>query len=304
VNPRRRAVSALLASLALLGAGAAPAPYVQSIEAWRQEREQKLRAEDGWLAVAGLFWLREGANRFGTGADNDAVLPSGSAPARAGTVTLRGGRVTLRLEPGAAAALRGEPVSESELKPDGDDVVTLGRLRLSVIKRSGRYGLRVRDADHARRRGFEGLAWYPVDESYRVRARFVPAAGPRTIEVVNVLGDLLAMPSPGHVEFTLHGRAMRLEPVLEEDSPQLFFIFRDATAGRSTYPAGRYLYADPPRDGAVTLDFNKAYSPPCAFTDFATCPLPPPGNRLAVAVEAGEKNPAHHLRRGEREGRR
>ena len=284
-----RASRAALALPAALVLGAAPVewPYRASVEAWRAEREAKLRAEDGWLAVTGLHWLREGKNTLGTADGNDIVLPAGSAPARAGTLTLGGGRVTLGLADG-------ERRPEREIAPESGDVVALGRLRLSVIERSGRLGLRVRDPDAARRRGFAGLAWYPIDESYRVRARFVPARGTRTIEVANVLGDLLRMPSPGHVEFTLRGRALRLEPVLEAGSPRLFFIFRDATAGRQTYPAGRSLYAEPPDGGLVTLDFNQAYSPPCAFTDFATCPLPPLQNRLAVAVEAGEKDPSRH----------
>jgi uncharacterized protein len=290
VSGRSRAAAALLVSLASLGASPPPPSYRESIESWRQEREKKLRAEDGWLAVAGLFWLREGDNRVGSGADNEVVLPADAAPARAGTLVLHDGRVMFRAAPGLEAASVG---AERELKPDSKDVVTLGRLRLSVIERSGRYGLRVRDPENARRRGFAGLAWYPVDSTYRVEARFVPAPAPRSLEIVNVLGDLLKMPSPGHVEFTLQGRALRLEPVLEEGSPELFFIFRDTTAGRETYPAGRYLYAQPPQEGRVTLDFNKAYSPPCAFTDFATCPLPPQGNRLPIAVRAGEKRPAH-----------
>lgn len=291
VTRRAGAPLALLAAAALLGAGPPSSAYRDGIEAWRTERERKLRAEDGWLAVAGLFWLRDGVNRLGSGSDNDIVLPAG--PARAGTLTLRDGRVTLRLEPGGVATSKNERVTERDLKPDSDDVVALDRLRLSVIQRSGRYGVRVRDPQSARRRSFEGLRWYPVDESRRVVARFVPAAAKRTLQVANVLGDVLEMPSPGHVEFTLGGRALRLDPVLEEGSPQLFFIFRDTTAGRETYPAGRYVYAEPPRDGTVTLDFNKAYSPPCAFTDFATCPLPPLQNRLPLAVEAGEKKPAH-----------
>ncbi|HVR71668.1 MAG TPA: DUF1684 domain-containing protein [Vicinamibacteria bacterium] len=288
-----RAGQAALALTAALALGAAPVPatYRASVEAWRAEREAKLRAEDGWLAVAGLFWLRQGANSLGTLPGNDIVLPAGSAPARAGTLTLRDGRVMLRLARGVTAAGAGHS-PEREIAPDGDEVVALGRLRLSVIERSGRHGLRVRDPESPRRRGFSGLAWYPVDESFRVAARFVPAAQ-RTIGVANVLGDVLEMPSPGQVEFTLRGRALRLDPALEVGSPRLFFIFRDTTAGRDTYPAGRYLYAEPPADGVVTLDFNRAYSPPCAFTDFATCPLPPPQNRLSVAVEAGEKKPPH-----------
>jgi uncharacterized protein (DUF1684 family) len=274
--------SAAAGVLALALAGAAPAPYREAIQGWRAERETKLRAEEGWLAVAGLFWLRDGEYRLGTAAGSDLVLPAGAAPAQAGRLSVGGRRVVFHPPDGGASR---------ELRPDSEDVVQSGRLRLSLIERGGRLGLRVRDPESPRRRSFTGLQWYPVDESYRVTARFVPAAAPRTIGIPNVLGDVIEMPSPGHVEFTLRGRALRLDPVLEGDAPELFFIFRDRTAGKTTYGAGRFLYADPPKDGRVTLDFNKAYSPPCAFTDFATCPLPPRQNRLALAVEAGEKDP-------------
>jgi hypothetical protein len=288
------AALALVAALGLLGAAPPLDTYRATIDTWRAEREAGLRSEDGWLAVAGLFWLRAGANRLGVAADNEIVLPAGSAPARAGTLTPKDGRVFVRLEPGVAATVGALPVTERELRsdePGPPDVLVLGRLRLSVIERSGRLGLRVKDPDSARRRAFTGLRWYPVDASYRVQGRFVPAAGKRTLAVPNVLGDVLDMPSPGHVEFTLQGRALRLDPVLEQGSEQLFFIFRDTTAGKETYGAGRFLYADPPAGGAVTLDFNRAYSPPCAYTDFATCPLPPKQNRLSVAIAAGEKQP-------------
>jgi uncharacterized protein len=295
VRVAARTTLAFTATLAVLGAAPAPDAYRSAVETWRAEREAGLRGDDGWLAVAGLFWLRPGANRFGADAENEIVLPAGSVPPRAGALTLQDGRVRVRLEPGVDASVGGVAVaSERELKsdhPGAPDVLALGRLRLTVIERSGRLGLRVKDPDNARRRGFAGLRWYPVDASYRVRGRFVPASGPRTIAVPNVLGDVLEMPSPGHVEFALHGRALRLDPVLEDDSPQLFFIFRDTTAARETYGAGRFLYADPPAGGTVTLDFNRAYSPPCAYTDFATCPLPPPQNRLDVAIAAGEKTP-------------
>lgn len=289
-----RTALAVVAALGAMGAAPAPGAYHATIDTWRAQREATLRSEDGWLAVAGLFWLRAGDNRLGVAADNEIVLPAGSGPPRAGILTLKDGRVFVRLEPGVAATVGGLPVSERELRPDEPgpaDVFALGRLRLTIIERSGRHGLRVKDPENARRRAFTGLRWYPVDESYRVQGRFVPAAGRRTVAVPNVLGDLLEMPSPGHVEFTLHGRALRLDPVLEEGSAQLFFIFRDATAGKETYGAGRFLYADPPAGGTVTLDFNRAYSPPCAYTDFATCPLPPKQNRLNVAIAAGEKQP-------------
>ena len=271
----------VVVAAALIGAAPPPA-YREAIEAWRAEREKKLRAEEGWLAVAGLFWLRDGEQRLGAAPGNDVVLPAGAAPAQAGRLTVRSRRVTFHPSDGGAPR---------ELRPDSEDVVPSGRLRLSVIERGGRLGLRVRDPESPRRRAFTGLPWYPVDESYRVTGRFVPAPKKRTLGIPNVLGDVIEMPSPGHVEFTLRGRALRLDPVLEGDAPELFFIFRDQTAGQTTYGAGRFLYADPPRDGVVTLDFNKAYSPPCAFTEFATCPLPPRQNRLALAVEAGEKDP-------------
>jgi uncharacterized protein (DUF1684 family) len=162
-----------------------------------------------------------------------------------------------------------------------------------VIERGGRFALRVKDPESARRRSFRGLDWFPVRESYRVTARFVPYEPPKAIPIANVLGTVEPMPSPGYVVFSLNGREFHLDPVLEDPAAkELFFIFRDETAGKQTYPAGRFLYADLPKDGRVVLDFNKAYSPPCAFTSFATCPLPPRQNRLDVRIEAGEKRPA------------
>jgi uncharacterized protein (DUF1684 family) len=294
---RRSTGLPLVAAIALVAAAPSAKDYRQTIETWRRERETRLKAPEGWLAVAGLFWLREGPNRFGTDRANDVVLPAKSAPARAGVITLASGRTSLRLEPGVVATVDGHPVTERDLRPDTTgkpDVLRLGRLRLSVIERGGRHGLRLWDPDNPRRRAFTGLRWYPVDEAYRVTARFVPGPPGRTISIANVLGQVEEMPSPGHVEFTLRGERLRLEPVLEQGSPELFFIFRDRTAGKQTYAAGRFLYADPPRDGVVVLDFNKAYSPPCAYTDFATCPLPPKQNRLPVAIAAGERKPLGH----------
>jgi uncharacterized protein (DUF1684 family) len=142
---------------------------------------------------------------------------------------------------------------------------------------------------------FTGLRWFPVQEDYRVEGRFVPYTSAKTIAVPNILGQVEEMPSPGYVAFTIGGREVRLDPVLEEPgASELFFIFRDQTTGKETYPAGRFLYAAMPKDGRVTLDFNKAYSPPCAFTPFATCPLPPKQNRLPVRIEAGEMHSGHH----------
>jgi uncharacterized protein (DUF1684 family) len=272
--------------------------YAAEVQAWRTQRETRLRAEGGWLALAGLFWLKEGANSFGAGPGNDVVLPAGAAPARAGVFERQGGRVTVRMAPGVEASLAGTPVESAEVRSDAagtPDVLAVGRLRLQVIDRSGRLGIRVRDPQSPVRLGFKGLSWFPVDASWRVTGRFVPHGQPRTLELADVTGSVQKMTAPGYVVFTHGGRELRLEPVLEAaDAKELFFIFRDATSGHGTYGAGRYLYAPLPRDGQVVLDFNKAYSPPCAYTRFATCPLPPRQNRLAVRVQAGEKYSGSH----------
>lgn len=262
----------LLAAAALAASG----DWLGELRQWRERREASLKADGGWLTVAGLFWLREGANAFGTGADNAIVLPEGSAPERAGVFELRAGEVTAVLD-GRRQALR----------PDAADVLTLGRLKLSVIQRGGRYGIRLRDSDSALRRDFKGLRWFPPDTGYRVTARFI--AQPRTLRIVNVLGQSEERRSPGYAEFTLEGRTLQLHPVADRPGDPLFFIFRDRTSGRETYGGGRFLYTEPPKDGAVTLDFNRAYNPPCAFTPYSTCPLPPRENRLPVRIAAGEQ---------------
>jgi uncharacterized protein (DUF1684 family) len=271
--------------------------YVRAIEGWRTEREEKLRAPDGWLSVVGLHWLREGASTIGSDKASDIRLPL-PAPPRVGTLEFAKGRALIRVAPGVTVKAHGKPITELELASDAGgkaDVLAVGPVSMYVIERGGRFGLRVKDAESARRRGFRGLEWYPVRERYRVAARFVPYDPPKPIPIANVLGTVEPMPSPGYVTFTMNGREVRLDPVLEEaDAKELFFIFRDTTAGKETYPAGRFLYSEMPKDGQVVLDFNKAYSPPCAFTSFATCPLPPRQNRLDVRIEAGEKKPAGH----------
>jgi uncharacterized protein (DUF1684 family) len=177
--------------------------------------------------------------------------------------------------------------------PGPPDVLALGRVRLFVVERSGRIGVRVRDLDSAARRAFRGVRWYPVREDYRVVGRMEPHATPRKLRIANVLGLVDEMESAGVVVFRLGGQELRLEPVYETpERSELFFIFRDRTSGHGTYPAGRFVYAELPRDGQVVLDFNKAYTPPCAFTRFATCPLPPRQNHLPVPIEAGELDPA------------
>jgi uncharacterized protein (DUF1684 family) len=267
--------------------------YRAEIEAWRQRREASLKAEGGWLSVAGLYWLKDGANRFGTDPKGDIVLPAGSAPARAGVFELAAGRTTVTFEKEVEATLAGRPVTRAELRSDSEgsspDVIALGRLTLYVIQRGPRYGIRLKDRESPLRKEFSGLRWYEVKEEYRVAARYVTYPEPRMVPVPNILGQSEPMPSPGYAVFERGGGEVRLEGVLEEkDARQLFFIIRDQTSGKETYPAGRFLYSDMPKDGRIVLDFNKAYNPPCAFTPYATCPLPPPQNWMPLRIEAGE----------------
>lgn len=263
---------------------------------WRKQRDKELRAEDGWLTVAGLFWLKEGANTFGTSKTMNIVLPSGSAPDNIGTLELVNGVVTLRVADGVTVNVGPKAVQTYEMRFDGDTQPAsflVGSLRLSVIKRGERYGLRVKDQNSQALREFKGLEWFPARASYRVVAAFEPFAEPKEMIIMNVLGDELKMKVPGVLTFELNGRTHQLHPVMENEN-QLFIIFRDRTAGKTTYGAGRYLYADLPQDGKVILDFNRAENPPCAFTLYATCPLPPRQNFLPIEILAGER--AFHLK--------
>ena len=286
---------------AVAAAGAADPAYVKQLETWRRERLQRLTADGGWLTVAGLFWLKPGANRFGADSANDVVLPAHSAPAQAGAFLLENGRVRVEVRPGVTVTLAGKPVTAAALRTDAGaaepDVLSLGALTMQIIDRGGRLGVRLKDMKSPARAKFKGLQYFPIDARYRVVATFTPNAKPVSIKVPNVLGMVEEMPSPGIASFTIGGLAaseeLRLTAVLEPGETQLFFIFRDETAGKTTYGGGRFLYADPPAGGKVVLDFNKAYSPPCAFTPHATCPVPPPVNRLPVAIEAGEKFAGH-----------
>lgn len=269
--------------------------YQSSMEAWRSKREAALKADDGWLTVTGLFWLKDGVNRCGADPSGEIALPEGSAPAHVGTFELHNGATTFRAEPGVATVVNGKPAASVRLKSDTDgkpDQVTIGDLTMFVIHRGTRYAIRLRDKNSKLRKEFTALHWYPVREEYRVTAKFVSYDTPHHLTVPNILDETEEQPSPGYAVFNLEGHEYRLHPVLEDN--QLFFIFRDLTSGKETYPSGRFLYADLPKDGKVTLDFNKAYNPPCAFTPYATCPLPPPQNRLQIRIEAGELTYGHH----------
>jgi len=285
----------LIAVASVAADGPVDRAYRQEIRKWRADYEDNLKRDNGWLTLAGLYWLKEDDNRFGTGPGNDLILPQGSAPEAAGSFVFQDGKTRLRLNAGVQALLNGAPVlTDMELKPDAagkPDRITLGHLSMIVIQRGRRYGIRLWDNQSAVRRDFKGTRWFPAKESYRVVAKFVSYPQPKTIPILNVLGDTEQNPSPGYAEFELDGKPCRLEPLLEGD--HLFFIFKDATSGKQTYPAGRFLYTGTPKDGRLILDFNHAENPPCAFTAYATCPLPPRQNHLQVAIEAGELNHEH-----------
>ena len=282
-------------------AGPQQGAFLKDLELWRKTRHAGLSGENGWLTLVGLDWLVEGENAFGSDPLNPVPLPEKKAPAKAGVFVLDHGAVRVKVVPGSEVKLNGKPIAPNEeqvLKSDAEgkpDVLSLGPLSFYVIKRGDRFGIRVKDSQSPVRLGFKGIASFPADPTYQVVAEFVPYATPKDIPIPTVLGTTETMQAPGYVKFKLHGKNLTLEPVIEDPSePQLFFIFRDKTSGKGTYPAGRFLYAAMPKDGKVTLDFNRSYNPPCAFTPFATCPLPPPQNRLPIAVKAGEKNYGHH----------
>ena len=270
--------------------------YAAGVQAWRQNREAGLKAEGGWLSVAGLFWLKEGPNRFGSAPDSDILLPA-SAPAQAGRFEVKGAQITVRFEGGVAAQVEGREVAEAVLHSDTSgtaEVVTLGPLRMHVIERGGRLAIRLKDLNAESRRHFTGLHWFPVDERYRVTARFVANRELTPLAVPNILGQIEKMPSPGYAVFEMDGREHRITGVFETPgATELFFIFKDETTGKETYPAGRFLYSALPKNGQLVLDFNKAYNPPCAFTAYATCPLPPKENWVSRRIEAGELRYGH-----------
>lgn len=276
----------------------ATATGLNELVAWRAQMDASLRADDGWLALAGLFWLDEGANTFGSGADCDLVFPEGTCPVLLGTFHRTGDEVRMELATGVEAAVDGRPVEGSvplrhdDGGPGTPEIVTVGRLSFHVLVRGPRVGIRLRDHDSAVRAAFTGRVWFEPDPAAVVSARFERFAEGTTIPITNVLGDTEDNPSPGRVHFRLAGTDCSMDAVASGN--QLFFIFRDRTNGDSTYGAGRFLHVPVPPGDTVTLDFNRAVSPPCAFTVHATCPLAPAQNHLPVAVEAGERHDGDH----------
>ena len=272
------------------------AAFEKEVMQWRSVRVERLRKPDGWLSLVGLHWVEPGVHQVGKTDANDIQLRTG--PARLGTLTLKDGKATLKPDRAADATISGKPVvGEVALKSDtttdaeGPTIVAFdkGSANFQVIERSGRFALRVKDANAPTRTGFLGIDYFNADPAWRFNARFEPHPPGKTIQIASVINTIDSMANPGTVVFEKDGKTYRLEAVDEGDG-QLFLIYADRTNGKTTYDAGRFLYAEPVKNGMTVVDFNKSYNPPCVFTHYATCPLPPPENRLDLTVTAGEKS--------------
>jgi len=250
------------------------------------------------LSLVGLCWLQEGENSFGSDPSSRIVLPAGKTPARIGSILLEKGAVSVRAEPESGLTADGKTVTSMPLATDSGGgpatVLKRGSISFYVIARGSRLGVRVKDSEAETRRAFQGIETFPYDERYRVEARFEPYVPAREIAVPNVLGTVETQASPGALVFELEGKSYRLDPVLESGETELFVIFGDRTNGHETYGGGRFLYAKLAVGGKTILDFNRAYNPPCVFTPYATCPLPPKENKLPIRIEAGEKTYGEH----------
>ncbi len=266
--------------------------YLAGIEEWHKNRITSLTQADSWLSLEGLFWLETGENRFGSAGDNDLIFPA-AMPAHIGRFLFKDSLVTVEIDPRVTVHMGDKPVREASLRPDVSgtpDILKWGTYSWYVIKREDRYGIRLKNSASRVLKDFKGIKRFPVDLKWRVRARLVPHESRKALSVPNVLGQIVEEPSPGKLVFTLEGREFSLDPIAAEGDKEYFIIFGDNTNGESTYGAGRFLTAPLVNEQGVTwIDFNRAYNPPCVFTPYATCPLPPSQNKLDIAIAAGEK---------------
>ncbi len=299
--------SFVVLAVLLLTACSSPVPdvdpeYRAAIEEWRTKRVERLTADDGWLTVVGLHWLADGVNRVGGNRGMEVALSGSDIPGLAATLELtEDGTVIARSAVEGAVTINGQPLAEAALSTDAHgepDILRIGGLTLYVIERGDRLAVRVKDPDSEARLQFAGIESFPIDPSFRVSAVLEPYESPREVSIPTVTGTPTTMLAPGLLHFELGDEHLELEPYvgsLEDDS--YFMIFRDRTSGDTTYGGGRFLTVEAVGDdGTTVIDFNYAYNPPCAFTAFATCPLPPPQNSLRVPITAGEQysGGAHH----------
>lgn len=269
--------------------------YVNSIKQWHQKRIERLKSETGWLNLVGLYWLNKGQNTFGSAKDNNVIFPS-NAPAHIGAFTLNDSTVIITINPGVEVFTDSTKVSTIELKDDLSDNPTVlrnGSLRWFIINRNGKKGVRLRDINSPLVKEFKDIETYPIDEKWKVVAKFEPYPSPRVIQIPNIIGSVENDTVNGRLVFNLEGKSYTLDPVTEGN--EFFLIFADETNVEETYGAGRFLYTDKPdSSGKTIIDFNEAYNPPCAFTKFATCPLPPKQNYLHLKITAGERKYGNH----------
>ncbi len=269
--------------------------YVSATDAWHAARVERLGSETGWLTLAGLHKLEQGTLSIGGAGENNIVIASSPSPVLGTIVVTDGSVVFTAADAATVEVFEADPpvaIATMPLVSDADGaptVLTSGAVLFHVIERGGELFLRVRDRNSPTLRDFAGIERFPVDPRWRVTGTLIPERG-ATIAITNILGQVETSPCPGTVEFVLEGKTHRLRPTQQADG-SLFFVFADTTNGKETYGAGRFLEADAVgADGRVTLDFNRAYNPVCSMSAFATCPLPPEGNRMLVAVRAGERH--------------
>ena len=264
--------------------------YITEIEQWHQKRIGRLKKDTGWLNLVGLYWLKEGENIFGSSEENDIKFPDNS-PQKIGKIILKDSSLTFKSADGVDVLNNGVKVTELELNDNlTGKPITLasGSLRWYIIKRGGKYGIRLRDVESPILKEFKNIDVYSINEDWRIEATFKPYDPPKQILIPNILGTTEEDKSPGALSFTKYGRSYKLDAI--ESSNGFFIIFADETSGKETYGAGRFLYTDKPdSNNKVILDFNIAYNPPCVFTKYATCPLPPKQNYLHLKITAGEK---------------
>lgn len=264
--------------------------YLSSFDEWKKDRITSLKSPDGWLNLAGLYWLEEGENSIGSDSSNTIIFPA-NAPAKIGLVMLTDEKLKMIVNQGAEVSNNGVPVHEIDLAPDvsGDPtVLAVDSLAWFIIKRGTSYAIRLRDYNHHNISKLDSIPCFPADLTWKVSATFEPFLQPMMIKVPNILGMVDESPVPGLLKFHIGEQEVTLYPMGSPD--HLFLVFGDETSGLETYGGGRFLSVDPPdEEGNYFIDFNKAYNPPCAFTPFATCPLPPKENVLSIRVTAGEK---------------
>jgi len=268
-------------------------PYEDEIKTWHNKRIENLKKENGWLNLAGLFWLEEGKNTFGTGSSNKIIFPKGKSDDFLGTLILEKGEVFIETTPEKNIFSNEQAVTKLKIFPAEKPVILKHKsLRWFIIKRGDKYGIRLRDLESPFLKEFTGIHIFPIDEKWKVKAKLVKEEN-KKIKILDVLGQTNLQDSPGKLVFTVDGKEYGLDALIEGES--LFIIFADKTNKKETYGAGRFVYTTKPdENGEVYLDFNKSTNPPCAFTPYATCPLPPKQNTLPIAVNAGEMNYGHH----------